>query len=92
MRYSALTCLLLVSLTSGCVTKPASPMVVTEYRMQYVPDSLLTDCPKTTWTGGTYRGVAALAEARGTDVDNCNARLESIREFQAKQRAEDAKK
>ena len=91
MRYSALTCLLLVSLTSGCATKP-EPMVVTEYRMQYVPDSLLTVCPKTEWKGGTYRGVAALAEARGTDVDNCNARLESIRDFQAKQRAKDAKK
>lgn len=43
---------------------------------------MLTACKKTAWRGGTYRGLAALAKSRGTDVDNCNAQLQAVRNYQ----------
>lgn len=44
-------------------------------------------CEKTAWRGGTYRGLAALAKSRGTDVDNCNAQLKAARDYQNDLRA-----
>ncbi|ASW27685.1 hypothetical protein JT317_gp66 [Klebsiella phage YMC16/01/N133_KPN_BP] len=48
---------------------------------------MLTACEKTAWRGGTYRGLAALAKSRGTDVDNCNAQLKAARDYQNDLRA-----
>lgn len=56
--------------------------MVTEYRNVYIPETMLVDCSKTAWNGGTYRGLAALAKSRGTDVDNCNAQLRAARDYQ----------
>ena len=68
---------------SGCSTPPpAQPTVITEYRNVYIPETMLTGCQKTAWRGGTYRGLAALAKSRGTDVDNCNAQLKAARDYQ----------
>ena len=56
--------------------------MVTEYRNVYLPETLLADCQKTQWHGGTYRAAAALAKARGTDIDNCNAQKKAARDYQ----------
>lgn len=88
-RYNALILLCLVSLTSGCTTPPPAPTVVTEYRNVYLPETLLADCQKTQWHGGTYRAAAALAKSRGTDVDNCNARLKAARDYQNDMKAKE---
>ena len=96
MRLHALISVCLLSLTSGCTTPPPAPTVVTEYRNVYLPEALLADCPKTEWRGGTYRAAVALAKARGTDLDNCNAQLKAVRDYQndlkAKESASEAPK
>lgn len=87
-RSHAWICVFLASLMSGCASQTA---VRTEYRNVYVPDSMLTDCPKTAKPANpTFRQLAGLADARGTDVDNCNVRWEAVREFQAREKAKEA--
>lgn len=87
-RSHAWMCVCLASLMSGCASQPA---VQTVYRNQYVPDAMLVDCPKTAKpVNPTYRQTAALAEARGTDVDNCNERWRAVRDYQAAEKAKEA--
>lgn len=76
---------------TGCSTPPTpQPTVITEYRNVYIPETMLTACKKTAWRGGTYRGLAALAKSRGTDVDNCNAQLKAARDYQNDLKAKEA--
>jgi hypothetical protein len=80
----------LASLTTACATSP-EPLKVTEYVNVYLPDSQLVDCPKTEYVPGvTYRGLGKLVAARGTDLDNCNDRWKSLREYQAELKAKEA--
>lgn len=71
-------------MTSGCATTGSTPAptVVTKYVNVYIPDRFFEHCPKTAWGGGTFRQVAGLAKARGTDVDNCNAQLDAAKGYQ----------
>ncbi len=85
--WLACTCLCLASLLSGCAER-----IVTKYEFRYVPDSLLVDCPITPKPeNATFADWGELAEARYTDVENCNGWLKAIRQYQADQRAKDAK-
>lgn len=89
--FRALTCVFLASLTTACSSTP--PLSVTKYVNVYLPDRFLTDCPKTARVpGGTYRQAGALAAARGTDIDNCNAQLREAKQYQDKIRAQEADK
>ncbi len=87
--WPACTCLFLASLLTGC----AKPTVVTEYRFQYVPDVMLTDCPITPKPENmTYADWGELAEARYTDVENCNATKKAIRDYQESRRAAESRR
>ena len=69
------TCLM--PLLNGCGTNP----IVTKLEKQRVPQSLLVPCPKSDLERNTYLGAIELAERRGLDVDECNARIEDVRKW-----------
>lgn len=89
MRTIAALCLL--SLTAACARTPA-PVVTTEYRNVYIPDSLLVGCPGVEWTGGTYRAVAELAAKRKAALEACDDRFTEARRYQDEIRAKEGPK
>lgn len=87
-RFRVWTCVFLASLTTACASP--QPLKVTEYVNVYIPDSMLGDCAKTERVpGGTFRQAAALAAARGTDLDNCSERWRGVRAYQDRIRADE---
>jgi hypothetical protein len=65
--------------SNGCSTAPT----VTKTELQRVPAALLSPCGKSELEEQTYEGGLKLAENRGRDLDECNARLEDIRKWSA---------
>lgn len=59
-------------------------MVVTEKETEYVtiPEAWLEACPIPALEGTKNRDLWAAFEARGTALEECNAKLETIRLYQ----------
>ena len=89
--FRALTCLCLLSLTAACARTPA-PVVTTEYRNVYIPDSLLVGCPGVEWAGGTFRNVGELAAKRKAALQDCDDRFTEARRYQDEIRAKGGRK
>ena len=71
--------LCLLPLLNGCASEP---IIVTKVERERVPESLLVPCSKSQLEANpTYESAINLAEARGRDVDECNARLADIRKW-----------
>lgn len=64
-------------------------MVETRYRNVYLPDSLLPGCPGVEWLGGTWGGVAELAEMRRTALKDCDDAFRAARKYQDDLRAKE---
>lgn len=89
MRSSALTCVCLLSLLTGCAE--TITITKTEYRQAYLPDRFLVDCPVPAGKPEmTFREGEALSVRRKAALTACNLQLKSAREYQDEIRAKDA--
>lgn len=89
MRSSALTCVCLLSLLTGCAE--TITVTKTEYRQAYLPDRFLVDCPIPTGKPEmTFREGEALSARRKAALTACNLQLKSAREYQDEIRAKEA--
>ena len=81
-------CLVLFFLV-GCASKP--PVVVTETVTEYVeiPSEWLETCPKSELEGTHNRDLWIGYQARGTDIDRCNAQLDAIGDYQEFNQSQD---
>ena len=77
-----LLCLVLLFL-SGCALKPA-PVVVVEEKTEYVtiPEEWLEPCPVSELEGIKNRDLWQGFKNRGNDLAKCNARFDTIRNYQ----------
>lgn len=67
----------LTPLLNGCATEPIS---ITKTVREEIPAALLSPCPKPKGAK-TYEDGLKLAEARGKAIDECNKRLDDIRQW-----------
>lgn len=89
MRSSALTCVCLLSLLTGCAE--TITITKTEYRQAYLPDRFLIDCPEPAGKEQmTFREGEALSARRKAALTGCNLQLKAAREYQDEIRAKDA--
>lgn len=86
MRSSALTCVCLLSLLTGC--GKTITVVKTEYQQVYLPERFLVDCPVPAGKPEmTFREGEALSARRKSALIDCNLQLKSAREYQDEIRA-----